>query len=325
MQRLAENDSLTADARVETVLALSEGEKNMPKRVKPVKPMGKKRKSKNRGLPVLMCSDWHVEETVDPATVNYRNEYDPDIAERRVEYMAIGMSWLIDQWHTGWDITEIVLWFGGDLISGYIHDELVESNALSPTEAVLFAQALMAELIDHLLAACPYVERIRIFCNYGNHGRTTLKRRVSTAAKNSFEWLAYQTLSQRYANNDRVQFDIAGGAHIYANLYGVNTRFHHGDDVRYQGGIGGLSIPLQKACDKWDTFIEAPLTVIGHWHQFVDYMYAIVNGSLIGYNAYALGIKARWEPPRQGAFLIDEEWGKRLVTPVYCDPDRKTS
>jgi hypothetical protein len=321
LQRLAEEEAERADDRLAIALALREA----PVQAKPVKPRGRKGKARNRGLPVLMCSDWHVEERVDKKQVNGRNEYNPTIARQRIEYLAAGMAWLVNQWAKGWDITELVLWFGGDMISGYIHEELVESNWLSPTEAVLLAQELMALLIDHLLQACPYLERIRVFCNYGNHGRTTQKRRVSTSAANSFEWLAYHSLKQRYAKDPRVAFDIADGAHLYAELYGLNVRFHHGDDVRYAGGVGGLSIPLRKACDSWDKFIEAPLTIVGHWHQLVDYMYAAVNGSVIGYNAYALSIKARYEPPRQGAFMIDEEWGKRLFTPVYCDQYLKTS
>ena len=143
---------------------------------------------------------------------------------------------------------------------------------------------------------------------------------MGTAAKNSYEWLLGKILEGELAGVPGVDVYVADGAHEYLDVYGTTIRFHHGDDVRYQGGVGGLAIPLRKACDSWDSFKVADITVIGHWHQFVDYGFAIVNGSLIGYNAYALSIKARFEPPRQAFFLIDKDRGKTLVAPVFVEP-----
>ena len=41
-----------------------------------------------------------------------------------------------------------------------------------------------------------------------------------------------------------------------------------------------------------------------------------MNGSPIGYNALALSVKARFEPPKQGFVMIDEEHGKTIVAPM---------
>lgn len=283
---------------------------------KALKPIKYKRKSMVPGVPVLMASDWHVEETVDPASVNGRNEYNPDIAQKRAESFFVGADWLIDKCRTGWDIKESVLWLGGDLISGYIHEELMESNAMSPTEALLFAQKLISRGIHFLLDETK-LERLHVPCSFGNHGRTTHRRRHSTGAKNSYEWLMYHSLAREFADDDRVEFFIADGSHLYTEVLGRTIRWHHGDDVKYYGGVGGLSIPLRKAIDAWNDFHEADITVIGHWHQFADFGDVVVNGSLIGYNAFALSIKARFEQPRQGFFLIDQRYGKRLTTPIY--------
>lgn len=320
MRRAAEHRADMSEQQLDHFLALKEAQPEHPA----VIPLGHRKKSRTRACPMIHLSDWHVEEVVDPETVNGRNEFNPDIAKRRVEYLTDGIIWTIDNWRGGWDIHRAVVNVGGDMISGYIHDELQESNALSPTEASLLAQELLTELLRNVLdGGREPLEQLDVVCNFGNHGRTQAKPRVSTAAKNSFEWLMYQNLAQRFENESRVTFTIANGAHVYGTVFGKRIRYHHGDHVRYQGGVGGLSIPLRKACDAWDTFEKADHTMIGHWHQFLDLGYAIVNGSLIGFNAYALSIKARYEPPRQGMFLIDEDWGKKMVTPVYCDPDRK--
>lgn len=291
----------------------------------PIIPKGKQSKARNRGIPVVTLSDWHVEEVVDPATVNNRNRFNPAIAEERAGYLFEGIVWQFQQWAKSWDINEAVVWLGGDFISGYIHEELLESNSMSPTEGVLFAQELLSRGLIYLLEGCPFLERITLPCNWGNHGRTTQKRRISTAAKNSYEWLMYRSLEQRFEDRERLIFHVADGAHLYSEVYGERFRWTHGDDVRYWGGVGGLTIPLQKACDAWDEFEPVRRTVLGHYHQARDFEYALVNGSLIGFNPFALSIKARYEPPRQLAFLIDEEWGKKATAKIYCDPVRKAA
>jgi len=45
----------------------------------------------------------------------------------------------------------------------------------------------------------------------------------------------------------------------------------------------------------------------------------LVNGSLIGYNSFALSIKASAERPQQMFALIDKVRGKTLVAPILLD------
>ena len=76
---------------------------------------------------------------------------------------------------------------------------------------------------------------------------------------------------------------------------------HHHDELKYQGGVGGLGIPLLKRVPAWDLVKRADVHCIGHWHQLLDYGRAVVNGSLIGYNAFAQSIGASPEPPQQAS------------------------
>jgi len=45
----------------------------------------------------------------------------------------------------------------------------------------------------------------------------------------------------------------------------------------------------------------------------------VVNGSLIGYNAFALSIKAEYEPPSQAFFLIDKKRFRSVTIPILFD------
>ena len=86
--------------------------------------------------------------------------------------------------------------------------------------------------------------------------------------------------------------------------------------MRYGGGVGGLTIPVNKAIAQWDKLHQVDLDVFGHFHQFMDGGKFISNGSLIGYNAYAMSIKAGFEPPKQAMFLIDKKRFKTFVAPI---------
>lgn len=273
-------------------------------------------KSRRRATAVVLASDWHIEEVVRPEAVEWRNAYSPAVAQRRVERMAQGIMWLTSMHRERFAIDDLVLWLGGDLISGYLHEELEETNALTPVEATLFAQQLIVGMVDMLLAEGTF-ERIRIPCNTGNHGRTTRRTRFKTRVKNSYEYLIYRRLADHYASDPRVEIEIAGGSHLYLEVYGQTLRFHHGDDVKYWGGVGGLSIPLNKAIAKWQGFRRADLTCVGHFHQYLHGTDWCVNGSLKGYDEFSLAIKADYEPPRQAYFLLDAERGRCCKSPIW--------
>lgn len=314
-ERRAKKDALKKLEAAEERASFALDIKDPPKAPK-IKITKKFKNRKRRATPVMLASDWHVEEVVDPRTVNGLNEYNPKIAEARARRYATGASWLINHHANNYTIEDAVLWFGGDMITGYIHEEFLETNAMSPTEATMFAQRLSISTIECILAETP-VKKLTVICSPGNHGRTSKRPKYATYTQNSFEWLMYHALAAHYDKDDRVDFIIADGLHTYVDIYDWTIRFHHGDFIRYYGGVGGLSVPLMKAIKNWDTVTHADLTCVGHFHQFKDFGNAIVNGSLVGYNAFALGIKAEFEHARQAFFLMDATRGKCHVTPIW--------
>lgn len=278
----------------------------------------KEDKTKSKSVAVVLCSDFHGEETVDPSTVDNLNEYNRSIAERRLENFFKNTLKLVDMSRNKSDIDTLVLWLGGDFINGYIHEELMEMNSLSPVDACLWIYKLLISGIDLLLENGNF-KRIIVPTNVGNHGRTTLKRRVSTSVQNSFEWMLYNFLSLKYSGDKRIDFKLTKGYFNFLKIYGYVLRFHHGDNVRYAGGVGGLTIPLNKAISQWNKAKHADLDIIGHWHQRMSTKNSVVNGSIVGYNAYAQSIKAEFERPQQSFFLIHPKWGKTVEAPIFVD------
>lgn len=280
------------------------------------------RREKTSGLrdctAVVLASDWHVEEEVDPETIAGRNEYNLEIAARRIDRFFDAIAWNIEHHRSSRHLTvrDLVLWLGGDLMSGYIHEELMEGNQLSPVETCLWLQPRLRGGIKMLLDQLDLASLV-IPCSYGNHGRTTPKRRVATGAENSYEWGMYHNLASHFEDDSRVRFEITRSGHQYVSVYDFKLHFHHGDDVQFQGGVGGIGIPLNKAVDAWNDDIRCDIHNIGHWHQLKTFGAANVNGSLIGFNAYAKSIKARFEEPRQAFYLVDANRGQSMWTPLW--------
>jgi hypothetical protein len=159
----------------------------------------------------------------------------------------------------------------------------------------------------------------------GNHGRTTPKMRIKTSFRNSYEWLLYKTLEKFYEKNPRVHFQVGEGYHNTQNIMGRRVRFHHGDGLRYQGGVGGLTIPVNKSVAQWDKIEQADFDIFGHWHQhLVSYPKWISCGCLIGYSEYALSIKAEFQHPTQTFIVIDRRYGMTLAMPIFLTSPKRT-
>lgn len=295
------------DSQLEAALAISSSK---PKASKILIPTNKK-----EGVTVVaVASDWHVEEMVDGKTINGLNEFSLAIAEKRINSFFANIVAMTEVQRHGAKIDRLVLILGGDLMTGYIHEELQEQNALSPTQTVLWLQDRIASGLD-LLAK--HFEEIIIPCVYGNHGRTTRKPRHSTGAANSYEWMLYHVMAKQLA--DKATWHVSNGYHLLLDLYGKTLRIHHGDGLKYQGGIGGLTVPVEKAIAAWNKGIVADLDIFGHWHQSQQNPKWVCNGSLIGFNAYSVAIKASYEPPSQTYFLFDPKYGRTGTFPIILE------
>lgn len=275
----------------------------------------RKGKSKEAAA-VVVASDWHVEETVDPKTVSHLNSFSLEIADKRIERFCKSALRLIEIQRGGTDIPILVLALLGDLMSGFIHEELREENELTPTQTVLWLKERVAKFVNTLRKEGNF-DQIIIPCSVGNHGRTTVKPRHGTSWKNSYEWLLYKILEQEIT--DGVVWVIGESYHTYLEVYGKTFRLHHGDSLVYKGGVGGLTIPVEKAIANWNKGRVADLDIFGHWHQSQQNPKWVSNGSLIGHNAYSISIKAPFEPPQQTLFLFDSKRGRTGTWPIFVE------
>ena len=300
---------------LEKQLEVNTGLKQNPVTISKIEP--KLSKGESEATAVALLSDWHYEETIKPASVNYLNEFNERIATHRIEktFQTIVKYLKLHQKETS--IDTMVLALLGDFISAGIHDELKEGNSDLPINAIWKVQNHIASGIKFILDNTDV--SLKVPCSPGNHSRITEKQRVATEHGNSLEWLMYMNLQQYFSGNKRVEFIINEGYHTYVDIYNYTVRFHHGHSMRFLGGVGGIYIPVNKAINQWNKAKKADLDCFGHFHQMKDGGTFISNGSLIGWNSFAVKIKADFEKPKQAFFLIDKKYFVNCVRPIVLN------
>ncbi len=269
-------------------------------------------------IPLIILSDFHIEEEVTKASVNGLNEYTVSIAERRVKNLFQNALRLLIKEEADSKIVTAVIALLGDFISGNIHDVLLPICKLQPMTAILRVQDMLISGITLLLEKTKY--NFIIPCTVGNHSRITPKVWIATENGYSLEYMMYHSMKSHFKGNRRVTFVISEGQHCYLDVFNYKLRFLHGTQFKYSNGLGGFTIPVMKKVQKWDSAIPAYYTFAGHLHQFFDgNPRFLINGSLIGYGTYAMAIGAEFQKPCQSFVVISKKWGKVGVSPIFVD------
>lgn len=323
-------------AEKEIYLALKEKPKTFP--ITRVKGSG------GEATAITLASDWHIEEEVNPESCGGLNFYNLEESKRRAEMFFATLLYLIQLEQKNTVINRLVLGLLGDFITSDIHPDTGKSCLLETSHAIVRCRDYIISGIEYLLKNSDL--NIEIFAHSGNHGRKDKEQMITNEAGNSVEYLMYHMLKLNFRNEPRVVIHIAEGYHSYLPLYEQEQgktilRFHHGHHISYGGGVGGITIPVAKKISKWNQsrdareapFYEmikgsinewnlarpADIDCFGHFHQFLDGGNFIANGSMIGYNAYAVKIGAGYEPPKQALFYVHSKLGhydtRRILFP----------
>jgi hypothetical protein len=253
---------------------------------------------------LALLSDVHGETLVPPGSVSYGNVYNLEIAELRLQRFFASIEWQIRHAASAFAIRDLVLWLGGDLTTGTIHAENVETAQLGPNSAILWMQAQLLAGIRQL-AETNLFERIIIPCSFGNHGRTTETMRPATGAEHCREWMMYQTMAQLLSDDERIEIHADRSEHQFLSVYDWQLHFHHGHRLRFKGGTLGIGVPGSKITANWNLSRRCDWHYVGHHHMLLAPTRDLtINGSVIGFDPYAQSLPAVPEPPQQHFELI---------------------
>lgn len=309
----AENRTISLEALFEQYAQLSSVESIGSK------PMTRAKSSRHTGVGLIHWTDWHVAEVVQKSKTNGMNRFNPEICKKRVEGLVEGSISLVQLYRKTIEINELVLILGGDFITGYLHPELEQTNAMGPVEESYYAIQLLEWAITELIQATK-PKKIRIVCHRGNHGRTTKKMQFKNDFETNHETLVYWVLRDRLQDKT-VEWVIDENAISYTELIkGYFVRSYHGHQIRYNGGVGGLLVPANRWVLKQNQTKKAVLSIMGHFHQYNQMKGVTVSGSLKGWDEYAMEHGFEYEEPSQSFTLFDCR--RRMFTaasPILCE------
>ena len=257
---------------------------------------------KSSGVVCTILSDTHFDEVVRPEEIGYRNEYNRKIAVDRLKTYFQKIILLTKDYITGVNYEGCVLFLGGDIFSGDIHEELSETNEDTMLASVIFWTEQITAGINLLAEHFDYVH---IPCVVGNHGRRTRKPRHKLRAKDNFDWFLSKTLEQRFIGSKKVTFDVAAGADLMVDVQDTTYLLTHGDQAKGGGGIGGIWPPLMRMVARKRQNTDFDYMVLGHFHQLIMAPSSgfLLNGSLKGYDEYASIGNFAFEAPQQALWI----------------------
>ena len=270
------------------------------------------------GIPTLFLSDLHWGEVVRAEEIGGVNFYDMEEAQRRLQ-STVQKSCVLLRDHVVGDYPGIVLCLGGDMISGSIHEELEQTNDGTVAEQML---NLFENLQTTIQVLAEEFGRVHVPAVTGNHGRMNRKWQAKQRAHLSYEWLMYQFLQRAFADDARVSFQIPDGPDADYDLLGTRYRLTHGDTFRSGDGVIGPIGPVTRGTLKRGRMAAAmgapfDMLLLGHWHTLTWGANFIINGSLKGFDEYAMTLSVTPEPAAQALWLTTENHGRTIQLPVY--------
>lgn len=268
---------------------------------------------------MVLLSDWHGGEVVDPDVVNGMNEYNWQIMEERVDEVV---GALLSHKRNSPTLTGLDVIFAGDMCSGANHEELAVTNEFPLAEQAVKMGALMGQTVERLV---PHYANLRVVSVEGNHPRLSRKP-ASKNPHDNMDWVAAVFARQYLAPHKTVTFTIGRGS-VRHTIAGRTYYCFHGDGIRstmpgvpWGGVLRRVNTIQATQSHRIDGFI------LGHYHQanVVQGGRILMNGSLKGADEWTLKNFGGGERPAQLLATFDEKRSRmtdvRMITPTAGIP-----
>ena len=262
---------------------------------------------------IIHLSDLHCGERVSLDALGGLNRYNIDIFRQRMSRLAHKAVSLMTEHWKGKPPEKIVVIFGGDLISGEIHEELAKTNDALASPAVLIAVETLAGVVEKLAAVAP----VDVYSLAGNHGRLTRKPESKGFVSNSLDTLIGQVVEMTLKGDKRIRFFYPESGDALINVYGLIFCVNHGDRNGSKGGQGflGALATIIRGMHKVHAYyasqkIRVDFVMQGHLHTTGYFpSLGMSNGSGIGPSEYGRDLKARPEEAKQNMIVVHATHG----------------
>lgn len=268
-----------------------------------------------QNIPVLMVSDIHYGENVNPEEVPDGNCYSPKVANARWDRLIRGTL------EKAKGKTGIVVCFLGDDVSGDIHDELKETNLKTPIDACM---EVAGQKVKMLKAFEEQYGKVWVISVMGNHGRTNKKPQSKGIAEHNYDSLIAAMVKAQFKGDNKISFYAPKSGEAYFDLCGYHFLATHGDRIGSRGGQGfiGCSATIARGQHKTrQAYAQIGLPIdwllIGHFHTPMLLEHTIANGTTVGYSQYARDLRLEPSYPSQTLFFVNEIDGVNEISRIY--------
>ena len=252
---------------------------------------------------IAMFSDTHWGEVINPEETHGFNQYNWQIARRRVAFYVDTIADLVQNRLRGYDIPKLEFWMLGDMLSGMIHQELIATSDLNVMDAAFGGALLVAQVLQELLQVFPEINVIGVV---GNHPRTTKKPAFKEKYVN-WDYVLYNLASIMLKDQENITWNFPKSFFTIHEVF-PKQKFliTHGDTVLSYRGIPWYGI--EREINAFTTLMASqeiyfPYAVMGHFHNAADIDRIageyFINGSCMGGSEYSIGKLVTSSPPRQ--------------------------
>jgi hypothetical protein len=275
-------------------------------------------------VPVLLTTDQHCGERVSLDEMEGLNAYDSEIFKARNRRMIERALAILDARKEHYPC--FVYLFGGDSISGDIHEELSQTNDLTSHASVVTVAEETIRNLEILLDRFPKVVFIGV---PGNHGRTTRKPTAKRYADLNYDTLVSLMVERHFrsVNETRIEFRYPKSGDAVFSVYGRKMLLTHGDRIGSRGGtgfIGPAATILRGAQKVFQQYagvgVQIDTIFHGHFHYRMWLDGIVSNSAMIGFNEFARAIlRARFQLPSQTLALVHPKWGVIDAPPIFLE------
>ena len=278
-------------------------------------------------VPILVTSDHHFGEVIDPGNMGGINAYNLDIAEARYRRLVAQTIDISTEHLPRNKYPGIILLRLGDTVAGDIHEELSKTNEMPTLPVCRRVKDIEAWGIGQLAAAFGEVYVVSV---PGNHGRTTHKKESKGLTTQSYDQLIAWWLEDYFRQDPRVTFNTPESGDAVFKVHGRTYLATHGDRIGTGGGRGflGAVAPITRGMrlvHESQAKLGQPIDKVfmGHFHHAVDVGLGWCNGSLPGYSEYARDGRMAPEAPVQWLIMFHPKYGATSQWQVLTHPEPK--
>jgi hypothetical protein len=296
---------------------------NFPTRIEIPPMVGRKTPPGDDSL-VIILSDSHVGQVVDPSETGQSSGYNPYHFLARLHHLETEIARIAE----GHPAKRVVVLFCGDMVHGQLGHSIEDDLTLPIATQVDLAMHAFFHFLGRISALSPVVE---VHGVGGNHGRWPGTRKMPTDRRwSQLDTLLYRSLQALCeVTMPNVSFDDRVSARRLIDVEDFRILLLHGDQLR--GGANAAN-GITKEMHHWlmrcaQTGSRPPdLLVCGDKHISatlpVGLGRALINGSFVGEDVFAQNFPP--SPPSQTVFYVRPKVGLTETHVIRLDQAERT-